>query len=311
MIKGFAGLLLLLMPITGMAATVQEEQAYLDALGQCISIQFKDNASPSLNTEINLAETCPDLPGLQTDRAGLAPFTDTTSLNRLLDERHFLNSLHQPDRSWNIDINLVRELSKNYDLNAAIREEPGWWERFKLWLRENYGSDSETDMSWLIEFFEDISLPDWLNDILPQVSIGIIILMAAVILYNELRQLKRFKDRDTPHGDGGIMDIPVTTHTLDWQHVRTLSAHDQAPAVLHYIILQFIRQGLLPDNYSYTNREFYRQLKKVAADKADTFAQVINSAELALYGNRYPDADELKKLLILGEQLVCNDEAVS
>jgi len=304
----------LLLLLSGQATGQANDNAYDKALDTCIEQQFNEQDAAKLNDPLDLIEDCPELSLLLTDQEApgfINPALEgKTSLNRLLDERFLRQRPYSPSHQTITNLAQVKQLANNFTFDSAEIETPGWWDRFKQWLKERYGSDEQdSGIDWLIELLDGFSFPDWLGDTLYYFSIGLIILLAIFIVVNELRHYKRFQNRDEDFSSDANINPLHQLRSLSWDEVQALPLNDKAAALLQYLIQQCINLEWLPDNKSYTNREFYRELKSVDQVKAQQFNEVINAAEQDIYGNHPLEAEQVNKLLLLTEQILRKDEA--
>ena len=312
----FAFCLLILLSGHSFGQNNSAETEYDTLLTACIEQQFAEETSPSLNKELNLLDVCPDLSILLATRENKDFIQPTlhsdTSLNRLLDERALRQRPYRTPTSISTDLALVNLLGKQYSFNARHTEAPGLWQRFKQWLKDNYGTqDEDTNIDWLLELLDGFSVPDWLYKTILYGSIALVIIMAIVIVANEFRHYKRYKDRDNNLSDDDTLSDIHSLRKLSWDEVQALPLQQKTSALLQYLIQQCIDRQWLPNNNSFTNREFYQRLKKLDADKASQFNQVVNAAEQAIYGKHPLSADELKKIMFTTESILKNDELAS
>jgi len=296
----------------GQASTQQSE---FDALlNSCIEKQFDEQSSPVLNEKLDLLESCPDLAILlatREDQDFIQPrLSSDTTLNRLIDERTLRQHPYSAVQSTNTDLNLLAELAKKYQLNDTLADEPSWWARFTQWLKDNYGSDNEdTDIDWLIKLLDEFSLPEWLFKTIFYGSIGLVILLAIIIIVNEFRHYKRYQNRDKHSANTDSLAHLHALRKLSWDEVLALPVHQKAAALLQYLIQQCITRDWLPDNNSFTNREFYQRLKKIDVTKAMQFNQVVNAAEQTVYGKHPLSAEEVSTLISLTEAILNDEQA--
>ncbi len=292
----FLALGLSLVPSPGLA------QDPVDRLNRCINSQFQAGQAAEINRELDLIDSCPDLAGddgiLRVDSLDqrIGPIT---SLNELLDARRFLRDLQaRPPERFKADRASLQET-----LDALELEEQtsalGLWEEFLAWLTELLETEGEDDWGWLTDFLESLSVPGWVGKLIYYGSIAVILILAALIVINELRALgaarwlpkRRIETQaasgERPHG-------PVAS--LQWSDIQRLPLSQQPSAIVRLLIHTLIAQGIVPDNMSYTNYEFLRLLRTHDPERARGFGAVVAKAEPALYGSGVLQPEEAQSL---------------
>lgn len=310
-----AGLFFFLaIPVSGQTDS-RNNDPYYASLNHCIAQQFSKNTSPRLNKKIDLSDACPDL-AQQLAKHLHEPFIqpsleNETSLNRLLDERAFIQQSYQPTDNSRIDLDLVSQLAQQFSLDSSAALEQSWWQQLKDWLKEKYGSkEEESNIDWLIELLDGFSISDKVIKIIFYGSIALIIVLAVVIIANELRHYKRYRNRDTSTTTPTSMQPLQQLRRLSWEQVLALPLQQKTAALLQYLIQQCINRKWLPDNQSYTNYEFYRRLNNTDKSKAALFKQIINAAEQDIYGKHPLEAAQIEQLIRITEQILHPDKAV-
>ncbi len=312
----FVYCLLLLLSSHAFGKINADEKKFNNLLNDCIELQFAEQDSPSLNKKIDLLEICPDLSIFLATRNHndfiQPPLESKTSLNRLIDEQVLRQQSYTIPTSTRTDISLVNKIAKHFDFNSTKAKEPGWWQLFKQWLKEKYSnSDEDANIDWLLKLLDGFSIPDWLYNSLLYGSIGLIIIFAIIIVANEFRHYKRFKDRDYNSIKTDLLPPIHQLQKLSWDQIQHLPLNQKTSALLQYLIQQCINREWLPNNNSFTNREFYQALKKYDANKAFKFNKVINTAEQDIYGKHPLSAEELKQLFLITKNMLETEKAIS
>jgi hypothetical protein len=87
-------------------------------------------------------------------------------------------SMHAPDVR-----HLKRVLSGLADTSTA-----GWWSRLKSWLRSILETREQSpDESWLSRMVAHVGIPQSLRQVIAYVALTVVVLLAALIVFNELR----------------------------------------------------------------------------------------------------------------------------
>lgn len=283
------------------------------ALGECIDSRFSRGEASNINDEFLLDEDCPALFKLLKKNPALQlldpPLENTTSLNQLLDTRFLLSANNNPvDAIYTVaDKAFLQQLAVASDFETSPLE-LGLWERFKNWIKEHYKKDdeSETDWGWLLDLLDKGRMPEWLGKVVYYTSIGLIILLAGMIVFNELRAARR-GGRRKPHRSLATQDNweagLATLESLNWEAIGKLPAQHQPGAMLRFVIDQLIERGWISDNRSRTNREMWRELRREHADSAGQFDRAVSLAEQSVYGEQQLDDSQLTALYETAQRL--------
>lgn len=301
------------------ALHADDNRALLNALNRCIDSRFSDEQATPIDDVITLELDCPGLEAQRAQNAWLQrlqPSLDaTTSLNQLLDVRWLLQQQGQllARNTTRVDRNYLQALRNELEFDSAPQA-VSLWQQFINWLKERYKDEDEEqgDLQWLLDLLSGKGIPDWLGNILFYGSVALLIGLAALIIYNEIRALRRpgGRRRRLQRSQGGewAEDLPLL-HSLDWQQLRALPAAQQPGAILRYIIDHFIEHGWLSANRSRTNREMWRELRSRHVELATPFASAISLSEQAIYGDHTLDEQQLHELYATAQGLTGKGEA--
>ena len=160
----------------------------------------------------------------------------------------------------------------------------GWWKRFRRWLRHWFTDEEGTFPPWLEEWLKSLSLPSWLGDVVFKVTLLTILVLAAIILFNEFRAVRwrgwaPRRAGSTVEVARGVRNVPRTL-----ADVRVLPLRDQPGALLQYVIAQLVHVGRLPDRRDETNRKLVFRLRTHTPIVAASFGELVNDAERSIYG---------------------------
>lgn len=295
--------------------TSYADTSLMSSLDSCIDSRFTEGEASQINDEFNLAEVCPDLFEHVLHNETLQqfdpPLEDITSINQLLDVKYLLSQGTRPgDAIYTVvDTDFLQQFRESNDfINKPV--EIGLWDRFIEWLKERYKDqdDSATDWSWLIDLLEKGSMPDWLSKAIYYVAIGLIILLAGLIVFNELRAAniskwrRGRKKKQANQWQQGL----ATIEELNWQSIGKLPLQQRAGAMLRYVIDDMIDRGWIADNRSRTNREMWRELRQKDADTARQFDHAINLAERSVYGDEQLDNRQVEDLYQLAHTITAD-----
>ncbi len=285
----------------------------LSSLDDCIDSRFTVGEASQINDEFNVAEACPALFEHVLHNNILQqfdpPLEDITSINQLLDVKYLLSQgVRQEDAIYTlVDTTFLQQFRDSNDF-VSKPVEIGLWDRFIEWLKERYKDqdDSDSNWGWLIELLEKGSMPDWLAKTIYYVAIGLIIILAALIVINELRAARigkwrgRRKNKVTSEWQPGLASIDE----LSWASIDKLPLQQRPGAMLRFVIDDMIERGWISDNRSRTNREMWRELRRKDTATARQFDHAINLSERSVYGDELLDNRQVEDLYQVAHSIV-------
>ena len=187
----------------------------------------------------------------------------------------------------------------------------GWWQRFLDWLGELLSRDEDQGDSALLDWLENLRLPEWTGKVVRWTMYILLIATATFIVVNEMRVAGVFRRRragathaaDTnPLMPGGLKGPQPA--------IEKLAPLQQAVALFNSALGALRDAGALPPDDSLTNLELSRRLR--ADDRLKpSFDRLRSSADRALYADIAPDADELSALRQAWRAIVGGTEAVT
>lgn len=281
-------------PYTAAARTAEAQPDEIHAresLRQCIDSRFAPDTSTPLDEAFDTEGECP---GLREALAGLPgyrqldpPLGDKTSLHQLLDVRDLLKPAPSADGAARAyDQSDLKQLARALKLDVADTQ-LDWWERFKIWIKEKLNNDGDGDWSWLSEWLEGMEVPAWVYDAGYYTSVSLIVLLALLVLWNELREWRGRRRGTRAQREGPRAEIESQYETpAKWSDIAALPAQAQIPALLRWLIARMTREGWLPPRQGLTNRELRRHLRREHAHAAGEFDTVVAGAEYLTYGDR-------------------------
>jgi hypothetical protein len=305
--------------LLGICAAVGQAQAHpgpagdpaLDAsLTACIETHH-GNAEPSglrPNAPASLADRCPQLLAQLPNhplRTWLEPdLGPHPSLGELLDLRA-LNAVptmteHGSPRLRMDRLRAVLGPLQDISEPAAGRS---WWERLLEWLRDLWSTDDsqDTDSLWLRAWLERLSLSEPVAKTLVRALIGVILLLAAWVVIDELRAaglLSRHRARPAAPSKARSRRPESGPETPpDWERLRALPPSLQIVALLQVLLTLFRQRGLLPRASHLTAAELPSALRLPEAPERRLLASVATRSEAWVYGGIAPSAELVGTLL--------------
>ena len=314
--------LLLLILLVGATATVHANKRVnpelIQSLNECVDSRFSLGEASEINEQFTLDTECPDLfTFAQVDRSLQRldpPLDNDTSLNQLLDAQFLLSQQNNPENALYTlaDKSFLKELAAKNDFDSSPVE-LGLWDRFINWLKEHYKDkeEADTDWGWLIDFLDNAHIPDWLGKAVYYTSIGLIIILAALIVFNEVRAARRGgrrKRRGKKTGGSEWHEDLATIESLDWDEIGKLPVHQQPGAMLRFVIDELIERDWISDNRSRTNREMWRELRTRHQQSAGKFEHAVVLAEQSVYGEQQLSDEQLHEMYDAAQALSAKNE---
>lgn len=193
------------------------------------------------------------------------------------------------------------------DVLVEERISDSLWERFLRWL-EQYGKDSESaELKRFLDWLEELDAPPWLADVILKTSVVLIVLLALMVIGNELRlagvlhRLRRPRKLKAP---AGTPEAPPKSRVMSLNQLRGLPPRQLAAAVLEIVTVTLANRGWLSSNSSLTNGELVRQIGQRQGGLAGSFTSLVNGIEKIIYGDRLPDDEARQRLLVTAGELI-------
>jgi hypothetical protein len=286
-------------PIAWAAADADEVGRRLD---RCLGTLNAGTEPVPPYRRLILEEVCPGLAQAVAELPAAGslsqPLDQQTTPNQLRDLRTLLGSFRSPPAGVErFDFAGLPELLAR---TLEVRPAPpaSWWQRFKDWLAQKLRGSDKSDYRWLTEFLKSLDPPEWLADLILRASVAVILLLALVVVVNELRaaNLTSWLQRRSRTQRTSRAPAATGAARLAWKDVTSLPPGLQPAALLRLVLQELIERGLLPDDQSLTNKEMLARLGAAARALAVPFAELAAAADAALFGNRAVAAAQLAPL---------------
>lgn len=183
----------------------------------------------------------------------------------------------------------------------------GLWQRFLRWLEEYTRSAEAPELKRLLSWFDDLDPPSWLAEVLLKGSIVLIVLLALIVVGNELRLagvMGRLRKRHRPEAPVSSPAATPTQAAMSLDDLAPLPSRQLAAAVLGLVIRTFADRGWLASTSSFTNGELVRQIGRRQSALGDPFAGLVGAIEQIIYGDRDADDDARRRLLASAHALL-------
>jgi hypothetical protein len=169
-------------------------------------------------------------------------------------------------------------------LGSAGAERGGLWARFKQWVRSVFTpGEEENDSSWLDRMIGRGGLSQTVVELITYVALGLIVLLAALIVVNEVRasgvlRAREKRDRQAEAELQGALRMNVT-----WQDVDRAPLLDKPRLLLEMVASRLVALGQLPPAAALTVREITQAAQLPNDEDRARLAQLALVAERVRY----------------------------
>lgn len=138
-------------------------------------------------------------------------------------------------------------------------EQPGWWARFKRWLRAVLTQQPQADNGWLRRLFGDLSTNQAVVRLIAAVSIALLVVLALAVVVNELRVAGVLRRR--PGSSARQVQGGAARGGLELSDVEAAEPNEQPALLLELIASQLAAEERLPPARAFTVRELLRRAR--------------------------------------------------
>jgi hypothetical protein len=170
------------------------------------------------------------------------------------------------------------------DLGATGQQRSSAWTRFTKWLRSLFERAGQQNREgWLSRLVSRVGVSDAVMDIISYIALGIVVALAAFIVFNELRLAgllgrRRAGDGSEP-GDGALSG----RESITWSDVERAPVLDRPRLLLELIATKLTALGRLPPAGAFTAREVVRAADLSAPADRERLHELALAAERARY----------------------------
>jgi hypothetical protein len=188
------------------------------------------------------------------------------------------------------------------ELNHKSTDGP--WSRFKSWLRSILERRNQVaDESWFSHLTSQLGVPQSLRQLIAYVSLAAVVLLAAVIVVNELRAAGLLPRRGEL-GRKRVDMAPAVIPELDLSDVDRATLGDKPRLLLKLIVTRLSDRGYLPPAGALTVRELTSAARLPQPDDRGRLAALALAAERVRFCAREPQSDSLRESIARGCELL-------
>jgi hypothetical protein len=197
----------------------------------------------------------------------------------------------------------VRNLRPILTALAGSRDATGW-SRFKSWLRSVLERrEQPTDESWFSRMVAHAGLSQALIRLITYAALSAVVVLAAVIVFNELRTAGLFgrrmgtaRKRQTQSAGGGT--------AMSWRGIEQAPLRDRPRLLLELIVRRLSDRGALPPSGALTVRELTRAAQLPDPEDRSRLADLALAAERARYSGAEAQATVFDAPIAHGRELL-------
>jgi hypothetical protein len=189
-------------------------------------------------------------------------------------------------------------------LEAARTPRLGPWGRFRQWLERVLERRTDDDPSaWLDRLPQRGALPAFVLETITYLALGLVIVLAVLIVANELRLARVFRRRARAPRDGRRASRP--SHTpLGWHDVERAPPAEKPAVLLRLVLERMMQGGSLPAASSLTVREIESRAALRDPEDRARLAALTAAAEHGRFAGRPVERAALESALAAGSQLL-------
>ena len=206
----------------------------------------------------------------------------------------------EPRRGPDLDVARIEALVA--DMHWAAPPKEGLGKRFWGWLKRQL-QEQDIEIDWLERMlYEVLTMPKSVADWIARLATVTMIVMALVILVNEIRRSNWRRTR-RPAALAGSAHSGADSVAPTWQTVAELPPQDRPGAVLRLVLAALSARGLASSGEHHTHRQIAAEARRSGGSSAP-LAQLAKMAERARYASWRLSAADGDEALALGRAIV-------
>jgi len=233
---------------------------------------------------------------------------DATSIEGLRDLQSFAAGFNRQPASaekFSLDFDGLDALLA--DVLVEERIDDSLWQRVLRWLEQYVQEGESAGFERILDWLKDLDAPPWLADVILKTSVVLVVLLALMVIGNELRlsgvlrRLRRSRGQQAP---AGTPRKAPKSRAKSLYELRGLPPRQLAAAILEIVTATLADRGWLSSGSSLTNGELVRQIGQRQSDLAGSFTSLVNRIENIIYGDRLPNEEARQRLIVSAGELI-------
>jgi len=193
------------------------------------------------------------------------------------------------------------------DVLVEKTSEDSYWDRFLRWLEQHLRDQDSPQLGRFLDWLEGVDAPPWLGEFLIKASTVLIVLLALIVVGNELRLsgMPRRRRRQQSKPSRPLADAGTgKARAVTFDALRGLPPRALAAAIVEIVTAAFAERGWLSRSESLTNGELVRQVQENQSAIGPPFAALLGAIETIVYGDRVPDEESRRRLIASTDALL-------
>jgi hypothetical protein len=203
----------------------------------------------------------------------------------------------------------LREIITGLDTTRA--ERAGFWGRFRHWLDETFMQPAEEDSGdWLERLLGREPLSERVIATVTYAALALVVLLAALIVVNELRAANLFRRRARPRSQAAA-DEPTAADSPTWHDIERAPPTERPGLLLRLVIERLGSTGRLPAAASLTVGEVEARAALPDPQDRARLGELARAAERARFAAHPAPPAAIERALESGRALLGNIRARS
>jgi hypothetical protein len=271
------------------------------------AVDLIDDCSESATEDtIGLTDLESVCPGLTTalENSGYLALLSTAERDALdvygLSDLLAVDDWYQQEEAPDVDVGTLGPILDSLRAEEPDRA-PGLLERFQRWLRSLLERQQSDPDNWLSRWLDELDVSQTVVRTILLVAIGLLLVMAIGVIYNELRAAGLLRKRPVVQDDA--VKAAAGLESADAADLDALSADRKASMLLRMLVATLVRSGRLRTERGLTYRELSARANFDDAQQREAFRRVATLAERTVYGGREITAEEVEPVVAVARAL--------
>jgi hypothetical protein len=192
-------------------------------------------------------------------------------------------------------------------LGDQHRATSGTWLRFKRWLRELLQRrDREGHEDWFDHMVHRMGLPDAIGEIVTYVSLGLMVVLALIVVLNELKAAGLLGRRVRPDASARDQNLSTSRRIPTMSDIEGAAPRERPRLLLELIASKLTALRRLPPADAMTVKELSQSANLEVAQDRERLVSLATTAERARYAEDGVAPDALESAYVQGRELLDN-----